>query len=575
MFFQMKKRAQTPDAYTFTIIFRGCAEHPLPAQALAKVITIYSAMLTDRSPVKPNTIHMNAVLKMCARADDMDALFAIADDLPNKGPRSPNNLTYTIILNAIRMHAFNSLRGNLTEVQKRKLRQEANLDARRIWKHASKRWGQGDIMIDEALICTMGRVLLLGVDRDIDDVLSLVEQTMNIPRQAPSLRSRSHQEVYHSPTAEDELGVAAELDPAQQELNPLPTVQDDLSLAVTDPFAVTSKSAGLYAKPGQNTLSLLMEALLDLRLKEPATKYWNILTDEYAVEPDANNYHAYLRVLRIARASTETVKILLKMPQSDMGAKTFRIAMSTCGRDKNNKHAFANAGKILDIMQTACKIPDPQVVSEYLHVAFSVNAYSQNGSSNGEPAATKYEKGKQIMRALERISPSYINLRSLLSYGDPTKPAATNDQKALFKASVLELTQNLIRAHDLLMANQMVDREKYLSLIKERSKLAAFITRQKSHPKTFSRPEVTKRVAEDIKIPKYTDPSFQSRKAAARKIGPEAYEPFRNEFAAEISENADTEVRGIRAKHEEKIRGDFAEKFAEQEGQAAEAALLN
>jgi hypothetical protein len=622
----MKKRAQIPDAYTYTIIFRGCAEHPLPDQALAKVITIYNAMLTDKSPIKPNTIHMNAVLKMCAKANNMDALFSIAAHLPAKGLRAPNNLTYTIIFNAIRMHTLISLRGNLTPVQLRKIRQKANLDARLIWEDITKRWREGDVMIDEDLVCTMGRVLLLGNASDIDDVMSLIEQTMNIPRQVPRLGtperhirdSRQAKNITSQDQGAEGLSSVPDLVNSNQKLSEAATntlgqsseelpsengamiaslehredrsasntegepenVEDDLRVAIADPFkspALTKIGTGFYVKPGQNTLSLLMAALLDLRLKEPATKYWNILTNEHAVEPDADNYHSYFRVLRFARASTETVQLLLKMPKTSMQVKTFRITMATCLRDKNNQWAFSNAGKVLDLMQTVLQVPDIEVLYNYLDVAFSCQAYSHKEHSNGKYTASKYEQGKRIKRALERINSSYVNLRSLMAYGDPTKPAATDAEKALLTEAVLRLTQKMVSAHDILMDKGMVERTMYTELAKQRAKLAAFITRYKDHKLSFPRSSLPAAMGNDINrykkhLSRITNPELQRRISVAKKGGPEAYTALMEEFATGVNDDAERDEKVLREPREENVKGRFTETSSHRQRVGAEAA---
>ena len=489
-------------------------------------------MLNDKSPVKPNTIHMNAVLNMCSKANDMDALSSIAAQLPAKGIRAPNNLTFSIILNATRMHALESLRGGLTEVQKRKVRQKANMDARLIWEEITQRWRQGDILVDEALVCTMGRVLLLGEEQDIDDILSLIEQTMNIPRQAPPLYARKGRR---------ERGREEETVAGEQSTNDFstgdesPATSEELNLAVVNPFktpAPANKGTYLYAKPGQNTLALLMSALLDLQLKAPAAQYWNIITTDHDVKPDADNYHGYLRILRNARASTESVKLLLTMPPSYMEAKTFRISMSTCIRDKNNHHAFSNAGKILDLMQESLAVPDVQALSNYLEVAFSCTTPLVKPSAR-DPSPAQYQQGRQIMRALERINVSYLNLRSLLAHGDPSKPGATHMEKTALTEKVLRMTQKLVAAHDMLMRNALVEKHLFADLRKERSKLAAFITRFKEHKETSPRPALSLTDTEDGKIRKaersrfnrhlgrvrVTDPPLKRRKALARKAG--------------------------------------------------------
>lgn len=183
---KMKKRAQQPDSHTYTIIFRGCALHRNPTQALAKAMSIYHSMFAQNSLVKPNTIHMNAMLKMCAKAQDIDALFGIAAQMPETGLRAPNNLSYTTIFNALRMYTTNDQRSNLTPAQKEHNRQKVILDARRMWSDITNSWRKGAIWVDEELVCAMGRILLMGGERDWDDVFSLLEQTMNIPRQFPS-----------------------------------------------------------------------------------------------------------------------------------------------------------------------------------------------------------------------------------------------------------------------------------------------------------------------------------------------------------------------------------------------------
>ena len=504
---KMKKRAQAPDARTYTIIFNGAANHPSANEALGRVLSIYQSMLLDRSPVRPNTIHVNAILKMCARAQNMEAMFAIADQLPPKGLRAPNNLTFTTIINALRIYAVNDLRSTLTPIQKNENRRQAMLDARRIWQDVSKRWQQGDLWIDEELACAMGRVLLLGAERDHDDILSLVEQTMNIRRQAPRLPIPGQKNLIEtggrgsSATSEAgdlkprprqrELdaanisqGAAADGTQSQEAVSSEDepgTTQAELDAAFMDQFQSvlpTTSSlapAGAYAKPGSNTLSLLMQSILFLRLKEPATKYWDLLTKEYGVRPDAENYHAYLRVLRVARASGDAVKLLIEMPRSYLQPKTFRIAMSTCLRDKKNRNVFANSGKILDIMQDTLEIPDMVALHTYLDLAMV--APLSDKVASGTARELQYAQGRQIIRALERLGPSFVNIRSLLVYGDTS--GANNESRADFLQDVLALARKMISAHDTLIHKDLVPTSLHGDLIKQRSKLTAFVTRFK------------------------------------------------------------------------------------------------
>jgi hypothetical protein len=497
----MKKRAQNPDAHTYTIIFNGCAEYKHSPQALSKVISIYHSMLTDKSKVKPNTIHMNAVLKMCARAGDMDALAAIAGDMPTKGIRAANNLTYTTVFNAIRFNSLDAMK-TLSPMQLRRTNEAAILEARQMWEDITERWRKADIWIDEELVSSMGRILLLGKEEDADDVLSLIEQAMDIPRQFPRLATQQRQigptegtQALHPPdtVAEAQLGAQnAELAQNKKGVsNPDTTIQPGIPFehpemessepksfiqSITPP-SPPRKGVSAYAKPGRNSLLLVLQALDKLGNKDAAGKYWKIFTRDLRVKPDAANYHAYLRILRVSRSSTETMQVLFLMPPQDMGVRTFRIAMATCVRDKLNAHAFMNAGKILDLMRVAMKEPDLAVLLDYLELSITATPARQKVSSTQPLSANtnKLAQAHQIMRALDRLDPFFLDLKSSLYFSDPTPP----NQRKEFLATMLSLVKRMVSAYDILMNQAMVPREMYGELTKKRSILAAFITRHK------------------------------------------------------------------------------------------------
>ena len=370
--------------------------------------------------------------------------------------------------------------------------------------------------IDEELVCSMGRILLLGEERDHDDIMSLVEQTMNIPRQAPRLPFPGQQNLIEaevrgsSATREGgdqtpkrsqreldatNIGQGPAADGAQSQGAITPEEEPGTTQAeVDDAFMKQFQSAlpttssltptGAYAKPGSNTLSLLMQSILFLRLKEPATKYWDLLTKKYGVRPDADNYHAYLRVLRVARASGDAVKILTEMPRSYIQHKTFRIAMSTCQRDKNNPNVFANSGKILDVMQDNLEVPDMVALHTYLDLALVAPLSDKVASDSAQEL--KHAHGRQIIRALERLGPSFVNIRSLIVYGDTS--GASNESQKDFLRDVLALGRKMISAHDVLLHKDLVPTSLYRDLRKQRSKLTAFITRFKHGKKQFPPP---------------------------------------------------------------------------------------
>ncbi|TVY41497.1 Pentatricopeptide repeat-containing protein, mitochondrial [Lachnellula subtilissima] len=472
---EMKKRGQTPDSHTFTIIIRGCTEHRDVQAALGKVLAIFQNMQTDRSPVKPNTIHLNAIIKMCARARNMDAMFGIVAQMPDKGPASPNNLTFTTILNALRIDAADDVRKDLTPMQKRQNTEGAILNARHLWKDIIQRWRSGGFWIDEELVCAMGRLMLLGQNQDRDDVLSLIEQTMNIPRQVPQLSTSQRKliEPASQMTQESDNARAGPRGTSANSDEDSAASSSDAFMAVTPPkSSPPGQSAGVYAKPGRNTLSLVLSALSLIKAKEAADKYWQIFVYNKKVKPDVENYHAYLRVLRVFRASSQTIELLQSMPYGDMRSSTFRIAMASCERDKRNPNAFANAGKILDIMTNALQVPDIRVLATYLDIATSV-ATSSDGL-----ALSRVEQGKKIMRALERLSPSFINVKSFYLFGEPERdqnPA----ERAEYRESVLLLTRRMIAAYGIIIDKELVERSRFPDLQSQRSKLSAFVTRQK------------------------------------------------------------------------------------------------
>jgi hypothetical protein len=485
----MKKRAQTPDAHTYTIIFRGCAAHKESQQALEKVLSIYHSMSADNCPVKPNTIHVNAVLKMCAKAGDMDAMFAIADHLPETGLRAPNNLTYTTIMNGLKSKVSVISRGELTTVQQRQEIQKSILTARHIWTDIVRRWRKGDIWIDEELVCAMGRLMLLGSDRDADDILSLIEQTMSIPRQIPAKQ--------HLPPPSLEEGAKSSEIPSNESSLTAAKSDDEDVIPFTEAINPVQAPKGVspYPIPGRNTLSLILAALLKQKEHSSAPKaYWDILTSPpHSVIPDQENYAAYLRTLRITRSSTAAVQLLSRMPEEFMTPGTFRIAISTCLRDKNNMHAFANAGKILDYMQSSQSVPDARVLEIYLELAITAPVANDEKStaqqvinsgrpSEGDLAKRNRAHGRTISRALHRLGPAMINLRSTLSWGNSESgPRAMKGvEREEYTLSLIRLMQRMISAYSILMERGMVDRSDYVALGAERSKIAAFLQRLKN-----------------------------------------------------------------------------------------------
>ncbi|MCJ1302565.1 hypothetical protein MMC08_005369, partial [Hypocenomyce scalaris] len=200
---EMKKRAQPPDSHTYTILLRGLASHQDYSQTLSRALSVYNSMFAPNSPVKPSITHSNAVLKVCGRRGDIDALYGIAAKLPTHGVGAPDNLTFTTILNAVRHAAwtFNGSKIGETPAETTERRQRAVNEGRRMWDDIIGRWRKGNIWIDEALVCAMGRLQLMGRHpTNLDAVLSLVEQTMAIPRMVPRLNDPERSSVAPVPS---------------------------------------------------------------------------------------------------------------------------------------------------------------------------------------------------------------------------------------------------------------------------------------------------------------------------------------------------------------------------------------
>ncbi|KAK5160302.1 hypothetical protein LTR04_004561, partial [Oleoguttula sp. CCFEE 6159] len=458
---EMKKRAQSPDSYTYLLLIRGLANHSHFSQSLGKALSLHHSMSAPNSKVPPSTIHTNAVLQVCARSNDMDALWGVASKIPENGPGSADNLTYTTIINAIRHSALLET-ANVTEEQAVKRREKGVIEGRRIWEDIVGKWRQGSIFIDEGLVCSMGRLLLIGSrPRDWDDVLSLIEQTMNIPRLVPRLgteaRESSHIPKMRAPYTPEGL----ESDPASHEDDEFrPGGEFDTVKPATSSSRRFHGDSLAYATPSNNTLSLVLHSCLKMVTKKTASEYWNLLTDRhtYAIKPDQDNYHMYLRMLRQYRSSAQVVELLRnEMAQADftLTKKTLRIAMSCCMRDKNNINVMVHANAIMDIMQNTLEDPDPTTTGIYLELALLSN------------------DGRTIVGALERLENAMNNMKSMMSYG----PASWKDLSDLGREEIVQLFKTVIGVYDRLLNKGEVPREQYSVYAGKRSRLAAFVTR--------------------------------------------------------------------------------------------------
>ena len=475
----MKKRAQFPDSYTYTMILRGLASHTDYPQSLSRALSIYHSMYVENSPVRPSVIHTNAVLKVCARAGDLDALFGVAARLPDHGRGAADNLTFTTILNAVRTIAWQPVKDE-TEHQRMARRQHAVLQARRMWGDIVERWQQGELVVDEGLVGAMGRVLLLGVTpQDYDDILSLVEQTMAIPRQVPRLNDPRRR--YDSPVPKN-IRFAKDLDsavdrlpdhddvlldpgtandPDHQLFKPTDTSPAEAPGSEFLPVDIASRARNVprrhstnvnafaYARPGPNILSVLIDACIRMHAMNPAQDYWGLLTDPsgtYRILPDAENYHMYLRLLRVKRASKDALALVEEMrrglagdPEFVVQAKTLRIAMSCCVRDKNNPNVGNIAARLMRIMYEILEDADVKTVEMYLQLATSIAQQREDAGMEG---------WRILMNALMDMELAVGNWRSYLtSYGMKGKNKDFNKSEVKM-SEVITLCKRMTGAYD-------------------------------------------------------------------------------------------------------------------------------
>lgn len=454
---EMKKRAQFPDSHTYLILLRGLAIPPIHAETVGKALAIYHSLAAPNSRVTQSIIHTNAALKVCARAHDMESMWGIASRIPEKGAAAADIRTFTIILNAIRENALLGSGPREDDDVVAHARQNAVAEARRIWGDIIGKWRRGDLTVDEELVCAMGRILLLSYrPRDWDDILSLVEQTMNIPRLASKLGTPQRR-AEHIPLPRF-LEHDAVPNPDEEEM--MSEFDRELLTGRKKPGSSADGGSIIYVRPGNQTLSLVMEACLKMASGKIAHDYWDLLigSDTYAITPDVDNLNMYLRLLRQARASARTVDVL-KDNILARGIrplrKTYRIAMSAAVRDKLNPNAIKHADAILDMMENNLSEIDVKATQMYLDLAIGT------------------QDGPTIVRATGRLAPLVQNLRSQLSYG--SDGGARPDEDVIDEA--LLLFRTIIGAIDQLTQKAMIPQDQHTTWVQRRSKLAGFVTK--------------------------------------------------------------------------------------------------
>ena len=499
----MKKRGHKPDAHTYTIMLRGFTANVKEPQAVENALGIYNSMFAPNSAVTPNIIHTNAVINVCARGKAMDALWSVAGRLPEKGPGAPDKWTFTTILNALASNAqtrasalqqSESLEDRDDHV--RKVFDEAVADGRKLWGDVVERWRKGDLVVDQPLVCAMGRLLLLGSRwSGWEDVFGLVEQTMRIPRWTPA--------------GEDQKT----LPPPESEFQPVDILFPNTEAsgkarmgysgeAGAGPGEAGAPNTSVYARPGNNALSMLIQAAIMTKNVRAGKMYWDLLTDAngpYKLEPDAANLASYLRLLRISRSSKVIVDLLRSelltqnkaLAQEFFKRGTFVISMSTCVRDKNNPNAFEHASRVMDVMQERLGPSgemDPRIMDMYVNLAVLTTPGLGNASPWREMEFEKDAAKNHAMRALKRLGPDVVNVKNLMKqrvleeeFRD--RPGKRREDEKQTGPSVDDLAaflRSMVGAYDRLLtkgAEAGVERGLLEEWLGQKRKLSAFVTK--------------------------------------------------------------------------------------------------
>lgn len=466
---EMKKRAQKPDTVTYTLLLRGLGNYAYYPGSLGRALSLYHGMFGPNSKVQPNITHVNAVLKVCSRANDMNSLWDIVSKLPERGPMAADAWTFSTLFNYMRYQTLTASQ-SAPEEETAARREEMIVKGRQMWGVIVARWRAGDMKIDEDVMCAMARLLLTGSrPRDWDDVLSLVSQATQIPRLLPRLAGGEGQQALAAPTEE------------RQTSNPLGSLskpaETSPEFSAVKPDA--SKASGgrrppsaFYVAPTKLTLQIIIEACSKLSAKSAARNYWDLLTDanSYGIIPDVLCVNAFLRLLRFSRSSAEAVEMVTElMPiwKVKPNKSSYRLAMRACVRDSQNPNAMDLATNLLDKMQSTLPEPDIQVLDMFVELAMA--------SKNPQDVARAAER-------LKRLDPTIHNLRSFLSFGPVS--SGNNDPKKLTNAARtegIEFFQRMIACYDRILGTVGgLTPEKKQDVVAKRSKLAAFVTRYRN-----------------------------------------------------------------------------------------------
>jgi hypothetical protein len=416
---------------------------------LQTALSIYRSIYDLNSAVKPSIIHSNAMLTVCVRQGHIDTLWEIASELPEDGPCSPDAVTYTLILRAIRDAMVSDVR-KMSEIDRILERTAQGIkEGKRIWSDVVYRWSKGQLNLDIQLVRTMAQLLLEGGrERDCYDVFALMNQTTGIPilaKKPPPERQRKHEMVRRQgsrSTENKELEDVPFVDEGNRPYKPAETEMEEPkekaeqekevdededeefenlfdAVVSTDSTSTIKKgtTGPSYLVPGDKELTIIMKTCFVMTQGLSAGKaYWKHLTledHEYTIRPDMVSVHAYLRLLRQYRASRTTVEVV-RDQATEPDWKTFHIAMSCCARDRKNINVLKNANGLLEVMDKTMVLPHPRALEKYLNLVQVLQDNPQHlVSLNGlklerKPSDSLGTMGRRLQLSLQTVALEHL-----------------------------------------------------------------------------------------------------------------------------------------------------------------------
>ena len=432
----MRQRGVPAEVKTWTVIFSGCARLKTNVKAaVPEVVKLYYSLLEDER-VEMNSIHLNAVLAVCARAYDIDSLFAVLSTV-NDTTRLPDKITYHTILMAIYKAIGPDLTADrsLSTAQVLEIRMQAVMRSKAVWEDCMAGWKAGRIEIDERLVIAMGLIYLwCGDPKQMNQVLDLIHDTMAVPKiydeqQKAGFSPSKYRTAEMKGISEAQTG------------NPVPG------------------SGVRYAIPGRPTLSLVLQALARGKLTTSAIGYWNLMVVHYGITPDMNNWTWLTQTCVAGRASGRMLDVLSVMPRNLIEPRVFRMAVFTCLTDISDQNVYQNAARIVDLMLEILEGPDITALGAYIDLVEQPARRKVKPQTQSEIRAWKLEHSEIVYDAMKRISPSLNRIIAALMMREESMPIITMDantrREAIEAARKLSAILNRVGDIALLPADQL------------------------------------------------------------------------------------------------------------------------